>query len=136
MPILPGNAGDLPRLGFGLWRAPTASMLVELALVVAGAWLYWRAAVQTSTPDTRRTHLLGLLVLGAGVVTLALDAVVAVPGRVLVWPASVPPLPKSTCAYTCCPAAVGPRGCDLGEVMAVKAPLTAMMRAPRGIWHR
>ena len=64
-------------LRFGLWKAPTASILVELALVVAGAWLYWRAAVQTSTPDTRRTHLLGLLVLDAGVVTLALDAVVA-----------------------------------------------------------
>jgi hypothetical protein len=77
LPILPGNAGDLPRLGFGLWRVPAASVLVELALVVAGAWLYWRAAVQTSTGDTRRAHLLGLLVLAAGIVTLALDALVA-----------------------------------------------------------
>jgi hypothetical protein len=77
MPILPGNAGDLPLLGFGLWKAPVASILVELALVVAGAWLYWRAAVQTSSADTRRAHLLGLLVLAAGMVTLALDALVA-----------------------------------------------------------
>jgi membrane-bound metal-dependent hydrolase YbcI (DUF457 family) len=77
MPILPGNAGDLPRLGFGLWKAPTASILVELALVVAGAWLYWRAAVQTSTPDPRRANLLGLLVLGAGLITLAVDALAA-----------------------------------------------------------
>jgi hypothetical protein len=40
MPILPGSAGDLPLLGFGLWKAPVASILVELALIVAGAWLY------------------------------------------------------------------------------------------------
>jgi membrane-bound metal-dependent hydrolase YbcI (DUF457 family) len=77
LPILPGNAGDLPRLGFGLWKVPAASILVELALVVAGAWLYWRAAVQTAPADTRRPNLLGLLVLGAGVVTLAVDALVA-----------------------------------------------------------
>jgi membrane-bound metal-dependent hydrolase YbcI (DUF457 family) len=77
MPILPGNAGDLPRLGFGLWKAPAVSILVELALVVVGAWLYWRAAVQTSPTDARRANLLGLLVLGAGVVTLAVDALVA-----------------------------------------------------------
>jgi hypothetical protein len=36
MPILPGNAGDLPDLGFGLWKTPAVSILVELALVVAG----------------------------------------------------------------------------------------------------
>jgi hypothetical protein len=77
MPILPGNAGDLPRLGFGLWKAPAVSILVELVLVVAGAWLYWRAAVQTSAADTRRANLLGLVGLGPGVVTLTVDAVVA-----------------------------------------------------------
>jgi hypothetical protein len=77
LPILPGNAGDLPRLGFELWKVPAASILVELALVVTGAWLYWQAAVQTSPTDTRRPNLLGLLVLGAGVVTLAVDALVA-----------------------------------------------------------
>lgn len=44
LPILPGNMGGLPRLGFGLWRYPTASVAVELILVLAGAWLYGRAA--------------------------------------------------------------------------------------------
>ena len=77
LPILPGNAGDLPRLGLGLWKMPAVSILVELALVVAGAWLYWRAAVQTSLADPRRANLLDLLPLAAGVVTLALDALVA-----------------------------------------------------------
>ena len=55
----------------------SGSILVELALVVAGAWLYWRAAVQTSAADTRRANLLGLLVLAAGLITLAVDALVA-----------------------------------------------------------
>ena len=71
LPILPGDAGGLPRLGLGLWKAPAASILVELALVVAGAWLYWRAAVQTSPADARRASLLGLFVLGAGVIDLS-----------------------------------------------------------------
>jgi hypothetical protein len=44
MPILPGNAGNLPRLGFGLWRYPMMSAAIELFLVLGGAWLYWLAA--------------------------------------------------------------------------------------------
>src|ERR1700730_16536156 len=44
LPILPGNAGNLPLLGFGLWRGPTVAALVELALVPGGACLYHRAA--------------------------------------------------------------------------------------------
>ncbi len=44
MPWLLGNAGNLPRLGFGLWKWPAAAAIVELILVVGGAWLYWRAA--------------------------------------------------------------------------------------------
>ena len=44
MPLLPGNAGNLPRMGFGLWRWPMASAAVELAMVLAASFLYWRAA--------------------------------------------------------------------------------------------
>jgi hypothetical protein len=73
MPILPGNAGGLPRLGFGLWRLPAASIAVELALVVAGSLLYARAVRQVlraSAADDRRAWLLGALVAAAGIVTL------------------------------------------------------------------
>jgi membrane-bound metal-dependent hydrolase YbcI (DUF457 family) len=77
MPILPGNAGHLPRLGFGLWKVPAASIVIELALVVAGVWLYRRAAVQTTTADPRRPNLLAGLLLAAGLLTLGLDALVA-----------------------------------------------------------
>jgi hypothetical protein len=44
MPIMPGDFGHLPKLGFGLWRLPLASMVVEGGLVLLGAWVYWRAA--------------------------------------------------------------------------------------------
>lgn len=77
MPILPGNLGDLPRLGLGLWRVPAASAAVELALVVIGGVLYWRAARETlreaGDRRTRRAALLGALVLAAGGATLGMD---------------------------------------------------------------
>lgn len=77
MPILPGNLGSLPRLGFGLWGAPLASMLMELALVTAGAWLYWRAARaavrRAGTAQLGRADLAGALLLLSGLAVLALD---------------------------------------------------------------
>src|SRR5579859_706552 len=76
MPILPGNLGGLPKLGFGLWRVPLASMSVELALVVAGAWLYWRAARAAAAAaghGERRAAVAGLFMLFGGVLVLALD---------------------------------------------------------------
>jgi hypothetical protein len=44
LPILPGNAGNLPLFGFGVWQLSVVAGLVELGLVVAGAYLYYRAA--------------------------------------------------------------------------------------------
>jgi len=44
LPILPGNADNLPLLGFGLWGLPIVEAFVELALVLGGAYLYYRAA--------------------------------------------------------------------------------------------
>src|SRR5215208_5913963 len=44
LPFLPGNGGNLPLLGFGLWQLPLVSALAELALVLAGAYLYYRSA--------------------------------------------------------------------------------------------
>lgn len=77
MPILPGNAGDLPRLGLGLWQVPPLAVLAELALIVGGAWLYWRAAQQVTanagTGAQQRAKLVTGLLVVAGLVTLALD---------------------------------------------------------------
>ena len=76
MPILPGNAGDLPLLGFGLWRVPLASILLEAALLLLGVFLYWRAARTTQPrPGSRVTPsvVTGAL-LASGVIVLTLDA--------------------------------------------------------------
>lgn len=76
MPILPGNIGGLPRLGLGLWRYPLMSFSIELALVLGGAWLYWRAAnrvVNTEGRGQRAALITAALIAIFGVLTLWLD---------------------------------------------------------------
>jgi hypothetical protein len=73
---LPGNAGQLPRLGFGLWGSPTGSALVELAIVVVGTVVYWRSARRTAglrEDLRRRANRRGFLALAAGLLTLGLN---------------------------------------------------------------
>jgi membrane-bound metal-dependent hydrolase YbcI (DUF457 family) len=70
MPILPGGAGALPRLGFGLWRVPLVSGLLELAIVLAGSGLYLRAAVAAGG---RRGKLAGAVCLASGLLVLTLN---------------------------------------------------------------
>ena len=76
MPVLPGNLGNLPRLGFGLWQFKTVSILAELFLVVLGAWCYWRTAARvTETAQRGRTRALttAALILVCGIAVLAVD---------------------------------------------------------------
>ncbi len=76
MPILPGNYGDLPRLGFGLWQFPVASAAIEALLVVLGAWLYCRAASEVTAAAQRgrgRAMTTAVFILLFGAVVLALD---------------------------------------------------------------
>ena len=77
MPLLPRNAGNMPRLGFGLWRIPAASATLELILVLAGAYFYWRAAravvLFKSSNLNRRADIAAISVLVAGIAVLALD---------------------------------------------------------------
>lgn len=77
MPMMPGNAGNLPRFGLGLWDAPIASVLLEALLVIGGVWLYWRSSPRDAPGGrmgaSQRSAMkaVGLLLLGLGV--LALD---------------------------------------------------------------
>ena len=76
MPVLPGNFGNLPRLGFGLWNYPRAAGCVELALVIAGAALYWRAAMEVSAKAGRNGRLASLsaaMIAAFGLLVLFLD---------------------------------------------------------------
>lgn len=77
MPILPGNAGNLPRLGFGLWQLKAASVAAELLLVILGACLYWRAAsgvAEAAHKGHTRVVVTALLIFLGGIAVLALDA--------------------------------------------------------------
>lgn len=76
MPILPGNVGNLPRLGFGLWQFKTGSILAELLLVILGAFCYWRAAGVVAAEAQRghtRARITAILIFLCGVTVLALD---------------------------------------------------------------
>jgi membrane-bound metal-dependent hydrolase YbcI (DUF457 family) len=53
MPILPGNAGNLPLLGFGLWNYPWASLTIEIILALVGLAIYFRWANQQSASNPR-----------------------------------------------------------------------------------
>jgi hypothetical protein len=80
MPILPGNIGDFPRLGLGLWQYPLVSFSVELALVLVGAFLYWRTAsrvVETAGRGARPAAISAALIAIFGVLILWLDFTVA-----------------------------------------------------------
>lgn len=77
MPLLPGDLGNFPRFGLGLWQFPQAAIAVEAVLVVAGAWLYHRAARSVSKAaggSMMRADIAGLLVVIGGLGVLALDA--------------------------------------------------------------
>jgi hypothetical protein len=77
--ILPGNAGDM-RVGFGLWEYKGATAAVEAALLLAGAFLYWRAALRTEREagaGAGRANLVTALIVLSGALVLALDVALA-----------------------------------------------------------
>lgn len=53
MPLLPGNAGNLPLFGFGIWELTSLSVALEALLIVIGAVMYGRSVLidnRRSTP--------------------------------------------------------------------------------------
>ena len=79
LPILPGNAGGLPLLGFGLWRLPVVAATLELILVLGGAYLYYRRATQlppaaTEDRGEQRRRVLTASVVVTGLMLLTLLA--------------------------------------------------------------
>jgi len=66
----------LPKFGFVLWRFPEAAAASEVALVVAGALLYWRAADRAATAANwgkRWAIANAVMILLFGRIVLALD---------------------------------------------------------------
>jgi hypothetical protein len=74
LPILPGNFGDLPLLGFGLWQYPAVSAIVELALLIGGTWYYYQATMQAVGADQVQRRRAMTSTVGVGVLLLVLLA--------------------------------------------------------------
>ena len=76
MPVLPGNLGNMPYLGLGLWNDPRMAACQELTLVITGAILYWRAASEVSANAGRSGTLAAIsatMIAAFGMLVLALD---------------------------------------------------------------
>lgn len=74
MPILPGNLGNLPLLGLGLWAFTPISIAMELALIVVGGFLYFTSALaraREAGPQQKRRRTWAIT---AGTVTCVLLA--------------------------------------------------------------
>ena len=63
LPLLPGNIGNFPLLGFGLWDYPIVSGIIELALVLGGVYFYYQSAIYLK--DNHRRALTASMVTGA-----------------------------------------------------------------------
>jgi len=46
LPVFPGNWGNLPLMGLGVWERPAVSMALEGLLIACGFLLYWRSALR------------------------------------------------------------------------------------------
>lgn len=75
MVLLPGNWGDLPLLGLGVWKFTWLAILMELLLIIAGIIMYFRSALKTAAGRERRAALLSSVVLGAALVVALISDV-------------------------------------------------------------
>lgn len=66
LPIFPGDIGNLPLMGFGLWKWPTVSFILEAGIIVLGSILYFRSALSRgkSTPSSKNRSILAGTVMG------------------------------------------------------------------------
>jgi membrane-bound metal-dependent hydrolase YbcI (DUF457 family) len=75
MPLLPGNLGDV-RVGLGLWKVEWAAILAEAAILLVGAYLYWRSAQNAERGagrEPKRANLVAALIVLFGALVLTLD---------------------------------------------------------------
>lgn len=68
MPIMPGNAGTTPRVGLGLWDAPIVVVILELAIVLGGAYIWY-----TSPDADKKAQRSAIITAVVGLIALALD---------------------------------------------------------------
>ena len=73
LPILPGNLGGFPLLGFGLWNMPAVSIAIEALLVIGGAALYFASVLARARGTaTNRAGERGSALVAGGVMSVLL----------------------------------------------------------------
>lgn len=55
MPLLPGNLGELPLLGLGIWKITSLSVLLETLLIAVGAFMYGRSLLKGTRNGSRNS---------------------------------------------------------------------------------
>jgi membrane-bound metal-dependent hydrolase YbcI (DUF457 family) len=68
LPILPGNYGNLPLMGFELWEVSYVSIGLELLLIAVGSLMYFRSALRRADAlrGQPRVHQSGSVPRGEG----------------------------------------------------------------------
>lgn len=64
MPILPGNLGQFPLLGLGLWKFSAFSAILEFLLIAIGFVMYLRSALKRVEGRSKTTAIVSSTVLG------------------------------------------------------------------------
>lgn len=76
MPILPGNAGDFPLLGFGLWRFSTLSIILESILIAIGTVMYFRSTLSVTEVNKKSVAVTKGVLMGVALILLLLVDVI------------------------------------------------------------
>ena len=77
MSIFPGDAGNFPLIGLGLWELPIISIIFELVLIIFGSILYHRSLVPKAKGKQRK---LAITASGLMAVLLTLSLVTSIFG--------------------------------------------------------
>jgi membrane-bound metal-dependent hydrolase YbcI (DUF457 family) len=64
LPLLPGNLGELPLLGLGIWRITSLSILLEASLIAVGAFLYGRSLLKGTHNKSTALPIMAAVVMG------------------------------------------------------------------------
>lgn len=76
LPVFPGNVGNFPLLGFGVWEFKIISIFLEAVLIILGIMLYTKAIVPKSKERKKVSSILGSSALGLIMIALLINDVI------------------------------------------------------------
>ena len=76
LPILPGNLGDFPLLGFGVWEFKLVAIFIEAVLIILGITLYTKSIVPKVKERKKAKSIVGTSALGLIMIALLITDVI------------------------------------------------------------